>query len=189
MPDNQLAPVTIPRDDIDYAMGQRDLLQHLSKEQGGEGSELGWFQNDCVAGGECRSTFPGKNKQREIPRDDLAANADRLVADECFVPQVRPACVVIEVTDDQWTVDVARFTNRFAVVKTLQNSKQTGVLLDLSRDRVEIPGALVTAECGPGGERCLCGRDRRVHFRLAALDKARQRFAVSRIDRFEVCLV
>ena len=155
MPDDQLAGLAVARDNIDYAGRQRDLLQHLGKEQSGEGSELGRFQHDRVAGGECRSNLPGEHQQREIPWDDLAANADRFVADECFVPQLRPTGVMIEVTGDQWNVDVARFTNRFSVVQALQDGKQSGMLLDLSRDRIKIPGALVAGECRPGGERAL----------------------------------
>ena len=37
------------------------------------------LEDDAVAGGKRRSEFPGRHQQREVPRDDLADHAERLM--------------------------------------------------------------------------------------------------------------
>ena len=46
--------------------------------KGGQRSLLGRLQNHGVAASQRGSELPGRHQQREIPRDDLPANADRL---------------------------------------------------------------------------------------------------------------
>ena len=43
------------------------------------GRLLGRLEHDAVAGGQRRRQLPGRHQQREVPRDDLADDAERLV--------------------------------------------------------------------------------------------------------------
>src|SRR5207247_10850340 len=102
-----------------------------------------------------RSPFPRLHEQWKIPGDDLADDADRLVAriaeiislhrDGLAVNLVRPASVVAVALDGQRQVDVVRVTVRFAVVQGFQGSKLFAILLDLVSEFVQQPDTLATA--------------------------------------------
>ena len=65
------------------------LLDQLSQPQRGQRRLLGRLQDHRAAGGERRGDLPRRHQEREVPRDDLAADADRLL--ERVDERVRPA--------------------------------------------------------------------------------------------------
>ena len=146
-------------DDVDDARRQVGLLADLGEQQRGQRRGLGRLEHDGVAAGQRRRDLPRQHQQREVPRDDLAGDAERLrVGAEAGVLElVGPAGVVEEVRGDQRDVDVARLPDRLAVVERLQHGQLAGALLDDPGDPVEVLGALArrassTRPCRtPGG--------------------------------------
>ena len=63
--------------DVDDAGWEVGLLQNSRKVQCGERRRFGRLQNAGVAGGESGREFPRSHEEGEIPRDDLAGDADR----------------------------------------------------------------------------------------------------------------
>ena len=92
---------------------------------------LGRLQHDAVAGGERRRQLPRRHQQREVPRDDLADDAERLVevvgdgvvvdlADRAFLG-ADAAGEVAEVVDGERQVGGRRLADRLAVVERLDD--------------------------------------------------------------------
>ena len=65
-------------DDVDDARREAGLHDQLAEAQRRERRLLGGLQHDGAAGGQRRRELPGRHQQREVPRDDLADDADRL---------------------------------------------------------------------------------------------------------------
>ena len=68
------APVTM----LTTPGGQVGLLADLGEQQRGQRRGLGRLEHDGVAAGQRRGDLPGQHQQREVPRDDLAGDAERL---------------------------------------------------------------------------------------------------------------
>src|SRR5213594_509818 len=85
---------------------QPDLANDLAEEECRERSEFSWLQDDRGARRECRRDLPRQHEEREVPRNDLADDADALAAGELGIEELRPARVVIEVARDERDVDV-----------------------------------------------------------------------------------
>jgi hypothetical protein len=138
-------------DDVDHARGQPGLDADLGKGQRGERRVFGRFQHHGVARGERRGDLPGQHQQREVPRDDLPADAERAEAGKFLVQQLGPAGVVVEMPRHKRHVDVAALADRLAVVERLQHGKQAGALLHMAGQRIEVARALVARQRSPGG--------------------------------------
>ena len=69
------------------------------------------------------SYFPRKHQQREIPGNYLAYWSYSQVFRELDFQNLRPACVMIKVTDYERNVDVTGFANRFSVIHSFKDSK------------------------------------------------------------------
>ncbi len=67
-------------DDVDHAVGNAGLLRQPRHPQAGERRLLGRLHHDRAAGGQGRAPLPGHHQHREVPRDDLPDDADRLAA-------------------------------------------------------------------------------------------------------------
>ena len=65
-------------DDVEHARRQQVADQLHQQHDRGRGL-LGRLEHDGVAGGERRGELPGGHQDREVPRDDLADDAERLV--------------------------------------------------------------------------------------------------------------
>lgn len=63
-------------DDVHDAWGEAGLLDKLCSHQGGEGGLLGRLQHNHVACCQRRADLPRPHEQREVPGDDLGADAD-----------------------------------------------------------------------------------------------------------------
>ena len=135
--------------------------------------------------------LPGQHQQREVPRDDLAGDAERRGLAVAGVLQlVGPAGVVEEVRGDDRDVDVARLLDRLAVVDRLQDGELAAALLDDPGDPVEVLGALAArhpapdAVVGPAG-----GLHGAVDVGLVGLGDLGQDLLGGGVDRLERCAV
>ena len=140
---------TITRDDVDHTRRQACLAADFGERQGRQGRELGGLQHHRIAGGKGRRDLPRQHQEREVPRDDLAADTDGLIARELITDQLRPARMVIEVTRHQRNVDVARLADGLAIVHRLQHREETLALLDDAGNGIEMLGALMAGEFRP----------------------------------------
>ena len=138
-------------DDVDDAGGQVDLLADVGEGQRRERRGLGRLEHDGVAARQRRRDLPRQHQQREVPRDDLTAHADRLrVGAVAGVGQlVGPAGVVEEVGRHEGQVDVAGLLDRLAVVDRLQHGQLARALLDGAGDAVQVLGPLRRRPAGP----------------------------------------
>ena len=105
---------------------------------------FGWLKHDATTGGERGAEFPRGHQQREIPRDDLANDADGFaggvgviaaLARESHGNRVAfnlgsPAGVVAEVIDGKRKVRDTGDLERLAVVERFELRKFFGVLFD-----------------------------------------------------------
>ena len=75
---DHLAYRAIAGNDVDDALGQARLTADIGEEKGGERCIFGRLQDDRVAHCKGGRDLPRQHEKREIPRDDLAADAKRL---------------------------------------------------------------------------------------------------------------
>ena len=119
--------------DVDDAIGEAGFLSQRGHAQGGQRRLLGRLQDDGAAGRQGRTPLPGLHQQREVPRNDLADDADRLVprvaevrsldGDGLAVDLVGPAGVVAIALDGQRQVGVQRIAQRLAVVERFEGGQ------------------------------------------------------------------
>ncbi len=89
--DQRRAGRAVAGDDVDDAGRQPDLDADLGEGERGQRRELGRLQHDGVSCGQRRRDLPRQHQQREVPRDDLAADADRLEGRETRRRSARPS--------------------------------------------------------------------------------------------------
>ena len=65
-------------DDVQHARRQQ-VGDQLGQDQDGHRGRFGRLEHDTVTGAEGRGQLPGGHQDREVPRDDLADDAERLV--------------------------------------------------------------------------------------------------------------
>ena len=129
--DQRRADCAVAVDDVHDAVGESGFLDQLGEAQGGERSLLGRLEDDGAAGGERRRELPHGHHQREVPGDDLRADADRhalgvdehvlgLDRDRAALELARPAGEVTQVLDRVADVDDLRDLDRLAVVDRLE---------------------------------------------------------------------
>ena len=149
--DERRAGAAVAGDDVDDARRQLGLAEHVAEEERRERRRLGRLEDDGVPGGERRRDLPGQHQQREVPRDDLPGDAERLRAavGEGVLELVRPAGVVEEVRCGERNVDVARLLDRLAAVHRLEHGELARALLEDARDPEQVLGALRAGERRP----------------------------------------
>ena len=119
--------------DVDDAVGEAGFLGQLRHAQGGQRRLLGGLQDDGAAGRQGRTPLPRLHQQREVPGDDLADDADRLVAgvaevrpfdgNRLAVDLVGPAGVVAIALDGQRQVGVEGVAVGLAVVERFEGGQ------------------------------------------------------------------
>src|SRR5690606_2328704 len=128
------------------------FVANLSKGNGRKRRQIGRFQNHRVTGGQSGRDLPGKHEKREIPRNDLAADADRRKTLELIFHHLGPASMMVEMAGGERNVDIAGFADRLAIVHGFEHSQKALALLDMARDGIEIFRALVSRQLGPFAE-------------------------------------
>ena len=109
------------------------------------------FSTTVLPGGERRRDLPREHQQREVPRDDLAGDAERPrpAVRERVLELVGPARVVEEVRGRERQVDVARLLDRLAAVQRLEHRELARALLEDARDPEEVLRALAPGQRRP----------------------------------------
>ena len=141
------SPVTM----LTTPAGSSAWRQMSVKMQRGQRRRLGRLEHDRVAAGERRRDLPREHQQREVPRDDLAGDAERARAAvrERVLELVGPARVVEEVRGREREVDVARLLDRLAAVERLRDRELARALLDQARDPEQVLRPLGRAQRRP----------------------------------------
>ncbi len=183
--DQRRAGRAVAGDDVDDARRQARLDADLRKGQRGQRGVFGRLQHDRIAGGERRRDLPGEHQEREVPRNDLSADADRPRAWKFALDQRGPAGVMIEMSRDKRDVDVARLADRLAVVDRLEDREKALALLNVPGQRIEMLRPLVAGERGPFRLRPAGGGDRRVDVGRRALRHARDALAGRGVEHIE----
>lgn len=134
-------PGALAGDDVDDAVRQ-DAFQEVHQFQDAEGRRARWLEDDRTAGGQGRCQFPGGHEEGEVPRDDLADDANRFVDDQAqrvVVQGRRPAVFaaddageVAEMVGCCRDVDGLRFPDGLAVVKVSMRASVSAFLSMMS---------------------------------------------------------
>ena len=177
----------VARDDVHGARRELGLATHVGEDERGERGRLGRLQDDGVAAGERRRHLPRQHEQREVPRDDLAGDAERPrpPVREGVLELVGPAGVVEEVRGGERQIDVARLLDRLAAVERLGDRELAASLLKDAGDAEEVLRPLGRPQLGPGAEALAGGRDGRVDVLRAGLGDLGKRLLGRRRDRRE----
>ena len=135
--DERGAGAAVAGDDVDDARAAARPGGGRREEERRQRGRLGRLEDDGVARRERGRDLPGQHEQREVPRDDLAGDADgpRPAVRERVLELVRPAGVVEEVRRGEREVDVARLLDRLAAVERLEDGELARALLQDARDR------------------------------------------------------
>jgi hypothetical protein len=145
------------RQHVDDPGRKADLLDQLGEAERRERRLLGRLENHGAARGERGGELPRRHRQREVPRDDRAHDADRLPArvhvhlgegrGERFSPHLRaPPGEVAEVVDYDRKVTLPRIPKRLAVVEALQLRELLRVLLNQVREPEQQEPAIARGE-------------------------------------------
>ena len=147
MIDERAASFAGAGEDVNHAIGQFRFLQNLGEMKSSDGSSLGWLQDTGVSASKRGSQLPRRHQQREIPRNDLAGDAERLrfSAGKSVFQFVGPACVVKKMCRHQWQIDVARFFDSLAAIHGFEHSQLARLFLNQARDTKKIFPALAAS--------------------------------------------
>ena len=147
-------PSGMPASAISSAMLQR-----------GERRDLGRLHHDAVAGGERRRHLPAREHQREVPRHDLADDADRLAQrvvqearldrDRLALELVGHAAEVAVAGGRARHVERARVAQRMAGVERFEARQLVGVGLDEVGELEQDAAAVGRRHAAPGREGAL----------------------------------
>ena len=88
-----------PRHHVEHTIRHARLCRQLRKPEGGQGRLLGGFQDNRVAGSQCRCRFPSRHIQRKIPRHHGSDNPQRHTAHNCQIAGARRGHLVIHLVD------------------------------------------------------------------------------------------
>ncbi len=140
-----------PVDDVQHTRGQQ-IADDRDQVKDRRRRLLGRLEHDRVTGGQGGGELPHGHEDREVPRNDLADDTERLVEmvgdgvgvdlRERTLLRANGTCEVAEVVDRKRDVGVEGFTDRLAVVPRLGERDRFEVLLDAVGDLVEDHGAL-----------------------------------------------
>ena len=157
---------------------------------------LGGLQHHAVSRGQRRRELPRRHQDREVPRDDLADDAERLViviGDGVLVdlrqraflgPEARGE--IAEMVDGERDVGGHRLADRLAVVDGLDGGEHLEVRLHAVGDLVQNGGALGRRRLAPGVLGLVRGVERELDVRGLRPRDLAHRLAGHRADIFEI---
>ena len=143
-----LEPETV--DDVQHA-GRQQIGDEFGQDHDADRGLLGGFEHHAIAGGQSRGEFPDRHQDREVPGDDLADDAERLVemiGDGGLVDFREAAFLgagaggeIAEMVDGERDVRKRGLADRLAVIDGLDIGEQVQILLHPIGDAVEDEGA------------------------------------------------
>mmetsp|Transcript_1407 Transcript_1407/g.2862 ORF Transcript_1407/g.2862 Transcript_1407/m.2862 type:complete len:259 (-) Transcript_1407:68-844(-) len=188
------------RENVDHALRESRLPDQVTHHCSSHGGLLGGLQDRCASCGHCGSNLPGEHRQRKIPRNDLANNADRLVTSErkVFVrvhsqrdgfplDLICPPCVVSENIGHQWNVDVSGDVSGFSVVSGFDICQLVCVLHHQVGEAVEAVASEGRVGATPAVERLVGSLHGSVDVCLSSLLDGGIHLLSCRVDRVEGC--
>jgi hypothetical protein len=157
----------------------------IGEQKRGERGVFRRFQHHRIPGGERRRDLPGQHQEREVPRDDLAADAKRL-APGVLLQQLGEAGVVVEMPLGEGHVDVAASRIGLPLSSVSSTAKSGRASAGAGRLRKEISRPLVARQLRPGaGARAADGR---IHvIGAACVTSSQHRFAAWRGSSWRRC--
>ena len=134
-------------DDVEDAGGQQ-IADQFHQRQNAERRLLGRLQDDAIAGGDRGRELPHRHQHREVPGDDLADDAERLmvvIGDRVVVDLAERALLraqrageITPMIDAERQVGGGRLADRLAVVERFDERQKIEILLhavgDLEHD-------------------------------------------------------
>ncbi len=149
---NPLTTLTTP--------GRQEIADQLEERQDAERRLFGGLENDAVAGGDRGGELPHRHQQGEVPGDDLADDAERLMvvigdrvvvdlAERAFLRAQR-AGEIAPMVDAERQVGVGRLADRLAVVERLDQRQEIEVGLHAVGDLEQDQRALGDRRSAPG---------------------------------------
>ncbi len=181
---------------VDHARRESRLDGQFADAERRQGRLLGGLHHDRVAAGERRAPLPSEHQKREIPRDDLTDDADRLsqgIREEAAAHRhgaafhlVRPTGVIAERVDDALEV-AGRVRDGLAAIVGFERGEFARVLLDqvgeLRDEKAAIGGIHRCPRAGFQG--AARGLDGAVDVDGGRFRDARDHLTGRRVDRFE----
>ena len=142
----------VARQDVHNARGEADFGHELGDPQGAERSDLRRLEHHGVAGCERRPHLPAAEHDREVPRHDLADDAERLGSDvveepgldrhDAALELVGHAAEVPEGRRGAHDVEVAGVADRVPGVAGLDEREVVGIGLDRVGELEQEPAAV-----------------------------------------------
>jgi hypothetical protein len=175
----------ITMDDIDHACRQAYLMANFGKSDCRQRRQFCRLEHDRVAGCQRWRDLPGQHQQREIPRDYLSADTNRRKTFELGLDHLSPAGVMVKMPGNERDIDIARLTDRLAIVHGFEHREEPLALLDMAGDSIKIFGTLMSRQFGPLAEGGACGFHRHIDVRLRTVRNLRQHCIIGRIDHSE----
>ena len=192
---DQLTDSAIACNNVDNALGNTRLTTNIGEEKCGQRSIFRRLQDHSIAHSNRRRDLPRQHQQREIPRDNLSANTQRLGVRQLAFHQLRHARVIVKMPLHKRDVDVTAFTDRLAVVQCLKHRKKAAVFLHQTGNRIEHPRPPVAPEFLPFGLGFARRLNGQINVGSTTLSKRRQCLSVGRVAaqkalaRFGKCAV
>ena len=155
-------------DDVDHSRREAGVLEDRAKFHRRDGGGLGGLEDHGISAGQSGGDFPRQHEKREIPRDDLANDAERgeRAAWRGVGEFVGPAGMVEEVSGGDGNIEVAGFADRLAAIDRLGDGKLTGAVLEETGDAVEVFPTLGAGGFAPFREGGRGGGEGGVHIDL-----------------------
>ncbi len=181
--DDHRARAAASSNDIYNASRQSRLGDNFREQQRREPCVRSRLQHHRVAHRNRGRDLPCQHQQREVPRDDLPDHTDRLIVAQFGFHQLRPTRIIVKVTRQQRHINIARFTDRLAVVHAFEHRQQTRMFLNIARNRVEITSASHARSFAPSFE-CTTSRcNRCVYIFFLGLSGLGKQLAIRRVVR------
>lgn len=156
--DGVTSNTTQARDDVDNTLGEASFLDQLTHVQTRERGLLSGLDDNGVTSGKRRGDLPRPHEDGEIPRNDLTADTNGLVAgvgeglrvgvNSLAVNLVRPSGVVANATHGQPQVNLGH-AEGLAVVQGLNGSYLLKVALHKIRELVDEPAPVRRGNIAP----------------------------------------
>ena len=117
---------------------RQEIADEIHQHHDAHGRLLGWFQHHAIAGGESGRELPGRHQDGEVPRDDLADNAQGFVivigdgvmveiGQRAFLSADACRKIAVMVCRER-DVGEPRLTDRLAIVDGLDGRQQFQIL-------------------------------------------------------------
>merc|ERR1719329_1284377 len=125
-------------DQIENTSWQSRFSTDLCEKERGQTGVSCWLHDDGIAHSKCWSQLPNQEHQWKVPWGDAGDDANRGISWHLGVHQLSPSSIVIEPPDDSGHVGITGLAHSLAVVESLDDIKESGMLLDQTGNVVHV---------------------------------------------------